>query len=536
VPAAKVQISPEFRKAFEADTQRLMRVRLIAFLAAAGATLFAGLAYALVISLLGAQSDPLGIAPVALDAGFQRAAGLYSVGVLFAAFFAVAIGFVELPQPTIRKLARGSAIGLTLLMLLAANLVSHWSPPLGKLAGFGSVLFPILACALIPWHWKQASPLAALAGVGALVTAWSNLSSSPAQRSIEAGGIALGALAFCMLVRVGLDRSRMVDVFVRLIQEKYENVKRDLMDARRVHEAMFPEPVLDGLLRLRYRYEPMEDIGGDFLFVHRHTTADRQRLLSAVVIDVTGHGVAAALAVNRLHGELERLFARTPDIAPGDVIKAVNSYIFLLMASHGVYATGLAARFNADTRRLEYANAGHPPAYLLTHEGIISQLDSTTFMLGIMDDASFDPGNQAFDFEPGARFIAYTDGALEASDTKGQQLGLDGISNLINTGHTQYAAELDGAWSEYLIDRVKSYRDGPALDDTLFLEVSWDKNELRRRSARQAMNSEPARVSAVPEYINDDEPVQPRTRRRPPPPDPMSGSFGPPTTPAEPQD
>lgn len=535
MPVAKVQISPEFRKAFEADTQRLLRIRLIAFLVAAAVALLAAQGYALVIGLLKASSDPLRIAPVALDAGFQRAAGLYGVGVVIAGFFAFSLRRIDLPEGTVRLLARATAIALTILLLASASLVDHWSPALAKLAGYGSVLFPLLACALIPWTWKQAAPVAALAALGGATTAWVNLGSVPTQRAIEAGGVALGAFAFCMLVRIGLDRSRMVDVFVRVISEKYENVKRDLMDARRVHESMFPEPVLDGLLRLRYRYEPMEDIGGDFLFVHRHTTPERHRLLYAVVIDVTGHGVAAALAVNRLHGELERLFARSPDIGPGDVIKSINSYIFMLMASHGVYATGLAVRFNADTRRLDYANAGHPPAYLLTHEGLISQLDSTTFMLGIMDDSGFDPGEQGFDFEPGSRFIAYTDGALEAANTQSEQLGLQGISNLINTGHASFAAELDGAWSEYLLDRVKSWRGGPALDDTLFLEVSWDKNELRRRTARQEMTTERAKLPMIdlgPVPTPPEEPDQPTRRRRPPPPETGLG-YPPPHAPAQ---
>ena len=44
--------------------------------------------------------------------------------------------------------------------------------------------------------------------------------------------------------------------------------------------------------------------------------------------------------------------------------------------------------------------------------------------------------------------------------------------------------DLDGTWTEYLIDRVKSFRDGPALDDTLFVEVSWDKNQLKREKAK----------------------------------------------------
>lgn len=497
---AQAQFSPEFRKAFDNDTQRLLRSRPHASFLAAAAVLAVGLAYVIVLGAIKAPSDPLGFAPVDLSgSGFKRSAGLYTVLIVLSLAVAGAFKVLKLNNAQARGLSLIAAVVAPLLLLGASALLGGWSPALGRLAGLSAALLPLAACALVPWSWRLSMGPAALAAGAAGLFAWSMTDADdPAvNRAVIAGGIGLGVFAFGTLVRVALDRSRMVDVFGKLIHEKYENVKRELMDARRVHESMFPEPVRDGMLRLRYRYEPMEDIGGDFLFIHRGTGATGQRRFSVVVIDVTGHGVAAALAVNRLHGELQRLYANNPEIAPGEVIKALNAYIYVIMSNHGVFATALAARLDADSRTLEYANAGHPPAYLCSHEGIISQLDSTTFMLGVLDDQSFDGGQMNFDFEPGARFIAYTDGALEATNASGEQLGLEGINNLINTGHTSYAAELDGAWTEYLLDRVKSFRGGPALDDTLIVEVSWDKNQLRRMHAQRDVAARAMAAAAV---------------------------------------
>ena len=85
----------------------------------------------------------------------------------------------------------------------------------------------------------------------------------------------------------------------------------------------------DGPVRLNYVYEPMRQIGGDLLFVHPPPDAmrDGSGTFSAVILDVTGHGIAAALTVNRLVGELERLFSENAAASPGDVLRGLNRYV-----------------------------------------------------------------------------------------------------------------------------------------------------------------------------------------------------------------
>ena len=64
--------------------------------------------------------------------------------------------------------------------------------------------------------------------------------------------------------------------------------------------AQFPAEYDDGFVRFEYRYTPMRELGGDF--VHLHVAASG--IVHVVLLDVTGHGLAAALTVNRLYGEL----------------------------------------------------------------------------------------------------------------------------------------------------------------------------------------------------------------------------------------
>src|SRR5262249_42834489 len=89
-----------------------------------------------------------------------------------------------------------------------------------------------------------------------------------------------------------------------MLAERYGELERDLVDARRIHEALFPPPVTRGPVRLAYRYDPMRQIGGDFLYAHPILPAPgvNDGPLSVVLIDVTGHGVPAAMTVSGLHG------------------------------------------------------------------------------------------------------------------------------------------------------------------------------------------------------------------------------------------
>jgi len=250
------------------------------------------------------------------------------------------------------------------------------------------------------------------------------------------------------------------------LRGRYSQMKRELTDAQRIHEALFPQPIRDGHVHFEYLYEPMRQIGGDFLFTHRHGPGDDDPL-SVVIIDVTGHGIPAALTVNRLHGELQRLFAEDPDLQPGDALDSINRYVALTMAEHSVFATGMCLRINPAEGTLDYASGGHPPAFLRTIDGRIDQLDSTTFVLGVVTDEVFAPGQRSVRFEPGDALVAYTDGATEVIDSTGRMLCIGGIRKIVASDHPK----IDESLSCVILEAVDAHRHGPIQDDTLIVEI-----------------------------------------------------------------
>jgi serine phosphatase RsbU (regulator of sigma subunit) len=257
----------------------------------------------------------------------------------------------------------------------------------------------------------------------------------------------------------------------RVLRRSYGQMKRELVDARRIHEDLFPPPTTDGAVRLAYRYEPMGQIGGDFLYKHRFPGVEdgSNEPLSMAMIDVTGHGIAAALTVNRLFGELERLFGEDPDIAPGDVLSALNSYVHFTLATHSIYATAICVRIDPSLDTLEWASGGHPPAFVRGVDGRIDRLDSTSLVLGVTKGVDFESEQQSMPFGRGDTLIAYTDGAIEARNETGRMMGLNGLQKLVATLRPDAGDE--NGWASSLLHAVEQYRAGPPDDDTLIVEM-----------------------------------------------------------------
>ncbi|HED52671.1 MAG TPA: serine/threonine-protein phosphatase [Phycisphaerales bacterium] len=362
---------------------------------------------------------------------------------------------------------------------------------------FGFMLSYTTAAIFLPWTVKQSLiPAAIVLGLSALFK----------MTPIE-GGPTMGRLYQVLLspilVMPGMliswwrHSSRLRESQFYFLQRRYGEVRRELTDARRIHEAMFPTPKSTGEVRFTYRYQPMRQIGGDYLHFSTCPNKDgSSETVTVVLLDVTGHGIPAALTVNRLYGELARLFGEDPSISPGEVLMLLNRYVRLTMATHSVYVTGLVAKIDPSDDTLTFANAGHPPAFHIRADGSIDQLDSTTYLLGAVGDDLFEASERVVEFGPGDRLIAYTDGATEAMDARGTMFGIRGIQGILASS----GARADGDWPMAILKAVDQHRDGPPDDDTLVIEIFRIFSERRRREDR--CDTEGSRASGDPEPVS----------------------------------
>lgn len=346
-----------------------------------------------------------------------------------------------------------------------------------------------IASLFLPWTWRESlRPVAVLYGLFFVLvvvyTVRAKLfppeSGDPSWLVYLIAGCSIVFLPVMLLPGLGVclwRSSRFRDrVHLGLLKGRYSEFKRELVDARRIHESLFPAPITSGAVHLRYRYEPMRQIGGDYLYARSVPSPDRtgSHALNVVLVDVTGHGITAALTVNRLHGEIDRQLGERPDATPGDLLEGLNNYLHHTLANHSVYATALCLRVVPHRNELMWASAGHPPAFLLTADGRLDRLDSTTLVLGACRGEDFPHNQQTMRFHPGDAVLAYTDGAIECRNAQGRMLGLAGIQAMIaRLGEFRHGAvKGNGSCVELLMEEISAFRSGATQDDTLIVELA----------------------------------------------------------------
>lgn len=460
----------DFRQELEVHTLRLLRQRFLWFLGS-------------VASIYGVALIITAVLFVLLAFGVSREVALSRLGTLRGGYFGLMSVLVLIGidvgvfiwcagQATLRRNDRAKLLVLTQQFFIFRGLSDLAAAFIMRSEGFMwyTVMYHILACALLPWTPMQAlRPMLLLVGVNAAL-----LLVSPKHGW---GGDIAWILVSVALIGPGVAIAtlktgrRTEELKLRFLQDRYGKMRRELVDARRIHEALFPRPITDGPLRFMYKYEPMRQIGGDYLYARfSPPPADRGEgdgSFNLLLIDVTGHGIAAALTVNRLYGEVERLFAEDPWASPADVLAALNRYVHLTLSRHSVYATALCIRVDVERDIVEFASGGHPPAFLCAADGTIHEMESTAMVLGAIPPGEFDAGMQSLRFTPGDCVIAYTDGAIEARNPDGRMLGVLGIQQAIAAcanGRCEMAARL--------LSFVEEHRGGPPEDDTLVVEIA----------------------------------------------------------------
>jgi len=330
----------------------------------------------------------------------------------------------------------------------------------------------LIACVLLPWSTMQAVRcgvvvwLIWLIGMALLPTPEDQGMGGGLTLSVIIGGaiLLLPGLVICSSRTTALGKR----FERRMLERSYESFSQDMFDAQRIHEALFPRPVLDGPVQFTFRDRPRVGIGGDLLHAH---SPDKNGSITLTVLDVGGDGIAAALTVNRLHGELERLFAERPDMKPDETITALDRYTRLTLAPLDIYAVAMCIHLEPDGS-ICWAGAGHMPAVVRRSDGSMDRLESTTWHLGASEESDPMHSLQHQRLQPDDHLTIYTDGACEYPDADGQPMGFRGVERLIR----QFAeTEPLHERTVRFLERLDSAFDVNQLDDpTSFERVAED--------------------------------------------------------------
>ena len=180
--------------------------------------------------------------------------------------------------------------------------------------------------------------------------------------------------------------------------------------ARQVQQIIVPE-VADAVpgFFIESVYQPAQQVGGDFFQIL--PTRDGGLLL--VVGDIAGKGLPAAMLVSVVVGAIRGVAEYTKD--PSELLANLNER---LVGRGGSLSTALVAQISAHGC-VTIANAGHLSPYL---DGREVELPGA-LPLGVLSGAVYE--TTRFALPPGSRLTFYSDGVIEAQNTKGELFGFD---------------------------------------------------------------------------------------------------------------
>jgi serine phosphatase RsbU (regulator of sigma subunit)/catechol 2,3-dioxygenase-like lactoylglutathione lyase family enzyme len=198
-------------------------------------------------------------------------------------------------------------------------------------------------------------------------------------------------------------------------------------------------------------------VGGDYYDFLRVA----EERVALVLADVLGKGMPAALLMASLQANLRAACLESPG-DPARVLTRVNAR-FLDASPSSAYASLIYLDYDDGTRRLRYANCGHPPALLFRRDGEVESLAATGMVLGLFDEWRCTIAETRL--EPGDRLVVYSDGVTEALDDAGGEFGEGRLIDAIHRAAPLPAADL----VQSVVTEVLGFGTGEQYDDVTLI-------------------------------------------------------------------
>ena len=251
-------------------------------------------------------------------------------------------------------------------------------------------------------------------------------------------------------------------VLLKEVETKNDEIRHELELARQIHKTLVPKSMNTDLVDIAVLYHPASYLGGDYARFH---FIDKDRLIF-IICDVTGHGVSAALLVNRLHAEFERLAKEGRE--PGLLLKELNDFINEDFEGTNMYLSAFCGLLNFKNRVFYYSNHGHPTQYLYRlKDNKIVGFYSQTALLGLpMKDKNI--YQHEVEFEKGDRVLLFTDGVTETMDSKHEEYGIERLEKFILANSTVEPTR----FNHQLLEALSAFKSREFQDDIFILTMA----------------------------------------------------------------
>lgn len=276
------------------------------------------------------------------------------------------------------------------------------------------------------------------------------------------------------------ERNRALDQALGQLRSAHESLERDLVEARRLQQ---------GLVRDRFRrfgradvsllLHPAGHVGGDLVGCF----PINQRRIGVYGIDVSGHGVTAALVTARLAGYLSSSLAEgnialfhddtgAPDArSPAELAQYLNEVVIEEMETD-CYLTLVYADLDVLSGEVRIVQAGHPHPVLQRAGGEVCLLGEGGLPIGLLEGARYE--EFSLSLQSGDRLLLTSDGMTEAADRAGRLLGEEGLLDIMCLNRPLRGA----AMLESLTWSVCQFAGGERADDISAVLVEFNENPV----------------------------------------------------------
>ncbi|MGE4424366.1 MAG: PP2C family protein-serine/threonine phosphatase [Pseudodesulfovibrio sp.] len=239
-------------------------------------------------------------------------------------------------------------------------------------------------------------------------------------------------------------------------------MKQDMAVARGIQQCLMPEgvPSVEGL-DIAGTSIPHDETGGDYYDFFRFDNGE----VGAIVGDVTGHGIPAALLMASSRAFIRANLEGTVDT--GRVLTSANNLLSQDIQMTGRSMTAFFCVADPQRRSIRWARAGHDPAMVyLPGSGTFEELAGDSGLpLGVMDGMEYVEERRTL--PEGAVVFFGTDGVWETHGRDGDLFGKDRVREIMRAHAGRPAQEI----AEAVLSAVREFAGADGVEDDLTLII-----------------------------------------------------------------
>jgi sigma-B regulation protein RsbU (phosphoserine phosphatase) len=221
---------------------------------------------------------------------------------------------------------------------------------------------------------------------------------------------------------------------IRLFNEslRQEAMKKELELASKMQNMLVPGqdkiPRNDSF-RITVFYHPHYEVGGDYYDCMWLNDEE----IGFCIADVSGKGMSAAILMSNFQANLRALFKG--QVILEKLVEELNERV-ISSANGEKFITLFIAKYNVETRILEFINAGHnPPLLFEKKKNKLSLLGSGCVGIGMLDDIPF-INKGTYRVKDDTKMFCYTDGLIELLDESGVEWGTKNLEKFLSNPNT----------------------------------------------------------------------------------------------------